>query len=452
VKIPITARLLSGNEKDVKQCTYTLSDPNGALAVLDWLPRTELRTEFAKPIQFNKEQSAKIGINMSAHYIVTTAGDVGGQLKSGTAYELLPPQEIVLASGTVHQGHGVYFKLRPSTQTTLEGMKLFSAICAVPRGWRGGCLKLQCEAVGVERGLIPGIERHVGSGTALFGVALYMEGDVEAEKLADRVARCQQEFFAASSADTNQGESGFGSVALWHSRPLGSLWGVNKVFLPSNAGAAEAELLTQVFDAKPIATPNEKVPTLVLAEARSLQLAAHALQACTAETNKRDQPRGPSPASIASGGQAGSEKRPSVSQPAVPAAQVVSLKLAQNKADTIAGAGVADTKNVAVKHAGSSGHSLPQAASAGAGKVSAGEREADEAKLPLEASANNSIGREQLSQGVSRQLWYFLAALWAAVLTYILAPFAVDSLRRRLKKRRLRRSCTDRSPSAIQNA
>jgi hypothetical protein len=226
---------------------------------------------------------------------------------------------------------------------------------------------------------------------------------------------------------------------------------VNKVFLPSNAGAAEAEVLTQVFDAKPIATPNEKVPILVLAKARSLQLAAHALQACAADTNSREQPRRPSPATIASVRQAGSEKRPSVSARMVPVGQAVSLKLAQDKPDTIAAAGVADTKNVAVKHAGSSGRSLPQAASAGAGKVS-GEREPDEANSALGASANNSIGREQLSQGVSRQLWYFLAALWGAVLTYILAPFAVDSLRRRLKKRRLRRSRTDRSSSALQNA
>src|SRR5262249_6259413 len=73
VKIPVTASLLSGTEKDVKQCIYTLTDPNepGTVSVLDWLPRTELKTEFAKPIQFNKERTAKIGINMSAHYIVT---------------------------------------------------------------------------------------------------------------------------------------------------------------------------------------------------------------------------------------------------------------------------------------------------------------------------------------------------------------------------------------------
>jgi hypothetical protein len=76
VKIPITARLLSGTEKDIEQCVYTIVDPNepGTLSILDWLPRTQLKTAFAKPIQFNNERKAKIGISLSAHYLIATAG------------------------------------------------------------------------------------------------------------------------------------------------------------------------------------------------------------------------------------------------------------------------------------------------------------------------------------------------------------------------------------------
>jgi hypothetical protein len=72
-----TARLLSGKEQDIKECTYTLidADQRGTLSVLDWLPRTELKTEFAKPIRFNSERSAKIGISMSARYIVSATAD-----------------------------------------------------------------------------------------------------------------------------------------------------------------------------------------------------------------------------------------------------------------------------------------------------------------------------------------------------------------------------------------
>jgi hypothetical protein len=195
VILPISVRLRAGTEKDLKECLYILVDPTepAALSVRDWLPRTELKTEFAKPIQINQERLAKVGITLSAHYTVTASGDVSGQTKSGVAYEMLPPQEIVLASGTVHDAHGVFFKLKPSTQTTLEGMKAFSVIFAVPRGWRGGCLKLQCEAIGLNRGLVRILDRELDCGQAVFSIALHLAGDGEAEALADRVAACQQE-------------------------------------------------------------------------------------------------------------------------------------------------------------------------------------------------------------------------------------------------------------------
>jgi hypothetical protein len=130
VVIPISARLQSGDEKDLKQCLYTLVDPTKpeTLWVTDLLPRTELKSEFAKPIQVSSERLAKIGINLSAHYVVAAAGEAAGQVKSDVAYEMLPPQEIVLASGTLAHAHGVFFKLKPSSQTTLEGVKSFSVI------------------------------------------------------------------------------------------------------------------------------------------------------------------------------------------------------------------------------------------------------------------------------------------------------------------------------------
>lgn len=89
---PISAHVRAGTEKDLKQCLYTLVEPAepGVFLVTDWLPKAELKTEFAKPIQFNTERLAKVGISLSAHYIVPAAGDAGGQLKSGVTYEMLP--------------------------------------------------------------------------------------------------------------------------------------------------------------------------------------------------------------------------------------------------------------------------------------------------------------------------------------------------------------------------
>ena len=63
VVIPISARLRTGTERDLKQCVYTLVDPAEpeTIEVTDWLPRTELKSDYAKPIQFSSERLGKIG-------------------------------------------------------------------------------------------------------------------------------------------------------------------------------------------------------------------------------------------------------------------------------------------------------------------------------------------------------------------------------------------------------
>src|SRR5579859_3853433 len=69
VVIPISARVRAGTERDLKQCVYTLIDPAEPerLVVTDWLPRTELKSDYAKPIQFSSERLGKIGISLAAH-------------------------------------------------------------------------------------------------------------------------------------------------------------------------------------------------------------------------------------------------------------------------------------------------------------------------------------------------------------------------------------------------
>jgi hypothetical protein len=432
VKIPITARLVSGTERDIKQCTYTLADPNepGTLSVLDWLPRTELKTEYAKPIQFNKEGIAKIGINMSAHYIVTTAGDAGGQLKSGVAYELLPPKEIVLASGTVHQGHGVYFKLKPSTQTTLEGMKLFSAICAVPRGWRGGCLKLQCEAVGSDRGVISALDRQIGSGREIFCLALYLEGDVEAEKLANDVATCQQALFDALPDEAAR----MSSSASWRHRIAGSPWSLTRLsrFGATEVAPTRTELLTYVLDRTTVLTEN--VPKPLLTKLLNLQLAVEALRACSTKQNTAGTPASPKETqSVDSVPRRDKDKQPVRSQTKAPADQSVAAQKSKAVITVAASGRAANDGNSPAN--GNTTKSLDS------------PRKGGEENAAPAASAKNPVVPDQPPQGSTRQIWYIMASLWGAVFTYILAPLVVDILRRRLKERRLRRSKT--APSSL---
>jgi hypothetical protein len=430
VEIPITARLLSQAEKDIKQCVYALVDPTepGTLTVLDWLPRTELQTEFAKPIQFNNEHTAKIGINMSARYFVTAAGDAMGQLKSGVAYELLPPRETVLASGTIRSGHGVYFKLKPSTQTTLEGMKLFSAICAVPRGWRGGCLELRCQAIGLDRGMVPLLDRQVESSVAIFCLALYLEGDSEAEKLADRVANCQQELFDSLAESTRQGKA-----KCFRS------WGLNRFFRVGGDPIAttEQQLLEHVLNRTTATMLTEEFPPAVLARFRQLQGAVEALQLLSADKNGDGKParsRTTVTVGFAPLGDSDKEKR---SEPQPPLGHYPSLAKAEIK-DIASATIAADSKQTSKRAVRSNGQPLSPEVAANNQIGGTGHNGGQDKVTP--PSATNPLPTDLPPRAITGPIWYIIASVGGAVVTSLLITLVVGFWRKHRRNRRLIRS------------
>lgn len=482
VVIPITAHVRSGSEKDLKQCLYTLTDPSvpEMLAVTDWLPRTELKTMFAKPIQFNHEQLAKIGINLSAHYVLAATSEAGGQLKSGTTYEMLPPQEIVLASGTVHHGHGIFFELKPSSQTTIEGMRTFSAILRVPRGWRGGCLKLECEAVGaersvvpkldLERGVLPKLEREVNSGLAVFYLALYVIGDAEAEQLAEQVAMCQQELFDAMVRDRQEMRSACHKLLAWPGwlgKPPRFL---DKLGLPaaSPSPPSEVALLNYVLDrATTQAVPLEEVPPQVQKKLRDLQEAAERLQRLSVEHPRvHEETRAPeeAPAPIAS---AITAARPveNARKPLTPVADVASAAATSPERQSVdrtpepkkeqpakpkdhlvkksseTGVGPRDSLGDSGKETRTVAEPSPLPAVGSTVQPLDGAKPGNESTPP----SGESSSRGPSLPDLPKQAWYFLASMWGALFTYIVAPLIVEYFRVHLQDRRIKRAKRKRS-------
>ena len=441
VKIPITARLLSGSEKNIKECVYTLADPDepGTIAFLDWLPRMELKTEFAKPIQHNEERTAKIGINMSAHYVVTATGDAMRQLKSGVAYELLPPQEIVLASGTIRQGHGVYFKLKPSTQTTLEGMKLFSTICAVPHGWRGGCLKLQCEAVGFDHGMFSVFNREVQSGLEVYCLALYVEGDREGERLADHVAVCQQQLFESLTDVAGVGTAKASRAASWRERIVGAPRSLNGATWLGGAftSATQAELLNCVLDRTATVKTRDDLPRQVVLKMRDLEEAVDALRFCSAAKNLDG---GLAASTTLSGVRLGPIEdwftEPSQPQSKPGPAEASTVPKAQIKGDPVS-VQVASAKEFASAKFDTNRQPMPQLGTIGTPQGNESVHKETEGKQAVAPPVDKQAVPDSV---VAKRIWYFVASMWGAAFAYILAPLVVDALRHHLKVRRLRRS------------
>jgi hypothetical protein len=104
-------------------------------------------------------------------------------------YAKKPSLELVNAAGTLERRRGVYFKVRQSSQTTLEGARPFRIVFEVPNSWRADLLDVTIEAAGTEN---QHSRRPRVLSTQQFVVALYQEYDDNAANTATRYVRQQE--------------------------------------------------------------------------------------------------------------------------------------------------------------------------------------------------------------------------------------------------------------------
>ena len=191
-----------GGEEQVQEVLIVIDSPQGRLRVADFEPKTESVTDIVGPIERSesnystKRLEAGIGGTLGAKYGVASA-QVAPSLNAGLTeheciketYKLLPPKKLLLASGTTAGEHGVFFKLKPSTQASLEGARQFTCLFIVPRAWRGDWLRLTCTATAESRRQF--VRKLEECGRTTLDVGLYLEGDLEAKRLARQLDRLQ---------------------------------------------------------------------------------------------------------------------------------------------------------------------------------------------------------------------------------------------------------------------
>ncbi|MCH7725242.1 MAG: hypothetical protein IH991_01985, partial [Planctomycetes bacterium] len=135
----VSSLIRGDNKDDLIEIFYEVVCRRKDCKVVDYLPRTTLATNLAGNIGIEKKQeqvrSLRIGVSGVLESVVKIngTGDVGSKRNSSVRYELLPPMETVAASGTIGRSTGVYFRLRSSRQTSLEGSKQFVLVLRVPR-------------------------------------------------------------------------------------------------------------------------------------------------------------------------------------------------------------------------------------------------------------------------------------------------------------------------------
>lgn len=195
-KFRISASLPEGTEESLVDFTYMISSPNLRLKVLDYLPNTTLESRYAddriEVADYTKEtdtQSAEARVGYSIFSINALAARVSQKTEQNN-YEKIAPKSLVLASGTMNRGHGVFYKLRPSNTASLEGSKEFSFLAIVPRAWRGDWCTFVCSGRAAKKTLLG--TQNVTAGVTKVDVGLYLSGDEEAGSLASKLCTIQQ--------------------------------------------------------------------------------------------------------------------------------------------------------------------------------------------------------------------------------------------------------------------
>lgn len=161
VSVPISARVTRGDVRGVQQITIEIDGGRDALVVHDFAPSTALGSEHAGDIQVTttSEKSKSFEASLGGQSPIPI-GDVVAQVtpsfsagvKNRTAETQstarLSPKRPTVVSGTINEGRGVFFQLRPSSQTTLEGQHQLSVVFRVPDNWSAGQLEVRCWARG----------------------------------------------------------------------------------------------------------------------------------------------------------------------------------------------------------------------------------------------------------------------------------------------------------------
>lgn len=197
-KFRISAAFVAGNEDSAVDFTYMVSSPKMRLKILDYLPNTTLESRFAddriEVADFSEEgdQSKQEARVAYAIFSLSTAASQFNRKTEENHYQRIAPKSLVLSSGTINRGHGVFYKLRPSNSASLEGAKEFSFLAIVPREWRADWCTFVCTARSEKKSLL-GTTSVVTSGLTKVDMGLYLCGDEDGSALAAELCALQQE-------------------------------------------------------------------------------------------------------------------------------------------------------------------------------------------------------------------------------------------------------------------
>jgi hypothetical protein len=214
-QIQVSSLLRGGKADALLEYFYRFDSPRRTLRIVDYSPQTTLTSDMAGNVTIENKQEATRGLGMTVAAPLDwpvkfgTSGELGAKTLNSTRYELVPPMSAAAASGTLDRGHSVYFKLRPSRSTSLEGAKSFTLVFRVDSGWRADYVHLACTASRTAKGLLGPLDERTVCSRQRFVVALYVQGDASAKAAAERLVYAESELLKTIFANRQALEKRF---------------------------------------------------------------------------------------------------------------------------------------------------------------------------------------------------------------------------------------------------
>jgi len=159
--LPLSVRFSGLPMDDVDELDIEISGASAGLSVYDFAPATQLASDIAREIETTtttkraRSLDGTLGGSLPVPYaeiVAHVSPSINAGMSSGetTTEKLkrLPPKHAIVVSGTSSEGRGVFFKLKRSSQTSLEGRHLLAVTFVAPAGWRGGGVQVACDARG----------------------------------------------------------------------------------------------------------------------------------------------------------------------------------------------------------------------------------------------------------------------------------------------------------------
>jgi len=193
IEIPVSllARDANLELEELLVAVYWASEPQ---LVSHFAPDTQLVSDIEGPIQIQETRSRNLsmGVKGQGDY----AGTVGLKADAGmgtsssttTSFSKKPELSLLATRGIIKRGTGIYFKFRPSTQTTLEGTQLLLVQFRVPRSWQAGLLRVDCLVQANRPGFTSFDSKRVEFMNE-FEAAVYLQGNEVAYDMAREYAR-----------------------------------------------------------------------------------------------------------------------------------------------------------------------------------------------------------------------------------------------------------------------